>query len=170
MEEVYTNAARGLTATAQWTELDLLYSKFVDLWPRSDHRPRMDYYNTVSQYKQGKVDSALRTFRQMAGSDLYEDVKADAAYQLGLHYANSNPPNLPEAHKFLWQSVRTFTKEYACFALAKVCMKLRKWEEARELLERTTREFPQGDPYYAQEAEKLLPEVQKEIAKAKSTK
>jgi tetratricopeptide (TPR) repeat protein len=167
LEEAYTYAARGYAEVRQWTELDMVYRRFVAEWPKSDYRPRMDYYNALSLLNQGKPDG-IRTLRSMTDGDLFDDVRADAAWQAGAYYAAANPPNLQEAYRYLDKSVELYAREQACLELGKVCIKLRKWDRAQSVLQRLLREFPYGDRKYLGEAERLLPEVQRELARDKT--
>ena len=167
IEEAYAYAAAGYCETKDWTELELVYRNFVADWPNSDRRPRMDLYLGVSQVGQGKTDAGVSRLRTLAGGETFEDVRADALCQLALYELSRKPENTQEAFNDLEKSVKLYARDSSCLELGKCCMKLRKWEQAKTVLERVTREFRKGRPAAVAEAERLLPEVQKELVKAR---
>ena len=166
IEEAYVYAATGCCETRSWTDMDLTYRNFVSEWPTSDHRPRMDLCAALSQLGQGKTDAALNKLRSLAASETYEDVRGDAYYHLGCELGRK-PEYLQAAWDYFQKSVKFHAREAACLELAKCCMEMQKWEQAKQCLERVTREFRKGRPGVVGEAEKLLPEVEKQLAKGK---
>ena len=166
IEEVYVFAARGCTATDQWKKIGELHKKFVDDHSESFHRPHMDLHNTIAMLKLGNSEAAGR-LKGIAGSDTYEDVKADAWYHLGEHFMSQTPPDLDAALENLDRSVQLYPRESSCLAAAKCHIGRKEWDKANSMLGRTIRDFPIGDRRIISEAKKLLPNVLKEMAKQK---
>ncbi|MCY3022348.1 MAG: tetratricopeptide repeat protein [Planctomycetota bacterium] len=167
IEEAYVYAATGYCETKNWPELELIYRNFVAEWPNSERRPRMDLYAAMAQVGQGKTDAGVSRLKSLAASDTYEDVRADALYQLAQYELSRKPPATQEAFNCLEKSVQLHARESSCLALAKCCVTLQKWAQANGNLERVTREFRKGRAAVVAEAERLLQEVRKELAKAK---
>lgn len=166
VEEACVYAAKGYCETKNWTEVDLLYKNFVAEWPNSDRRPRMDLCAAISLLGQGRAEVALNKLRTLAASETYEDVRADAFYQLGCELGRK-PEYTQAAYDYLQKSVKFHACESSCLELAKCCTRLQKWQQAKECLERVTHEFRAGRPAVVGEAEKLLPEVEKQLAASK---
>ncbi len=158
-EEAYVYAAQGYAEAKSWNDLDLTCRNFIAEWPKSDRRYRIDLYVALSQIGQGKVGPGMTALKTIAASDAYDDVKADAYYQLAL-----NTPKPEEAFVWLEKSM-VLPREGACLEAGKCAMKLKKWDKAKEYLEKVTREFPKADARVVGEARDLLPQVQREIAK-----
>jgi tetratricopeptide (TPR) repeat protein len=165
IEEVYVAAARGCIETRQWSEVDPLVQRFVRDQPRSPHRPHMDLYAAVAMLGLGKTDEGLARLKSIAESETYEDVKADACYHLGLYWLNQKPPDYRTAAGHLDKSVAMYPREASCLAAAKCYVELKDWPKARDLLERTLRAFPGGNPQVLDEARRQLSEVQKQMVK-----
>ena len=163
IEEACIHAARGYCEMENWTEVDLLYKNFVAEWPNSDRRPRMDLCAAMSLLGQGRTEVGLNKLRSLAASETYEDVRADAFYRLGCELGHK-PEYTQAANDYLQKSVKFRASESSCLELARSCMKLQKWQQAKENLERVTHEFRTGRPAVVGEAEKLLPEVNKQLA------
>jgi hypothetical protein len=166
IEEAYVYAARGYCETKNWTELDLIYKNFVAEWPNSDRRARMDLYSALSLLGQGRTEAALNRLRTLAASETYEDVRADACCELGRELGRKTEYE-QAAYDYLQKSVKFHASESGCLELAKSCMRMDKWAQAKANLERVTHEFRTGRPAIVSEAEKLLPEVEKHLAASK---
>ena len=158
-EEAYVYAAQGYSEAKSWKDLDLTCRNFIAEWPKSDRRYRIDLYVALSQIGQGKLAAGMSALKTLAASDAYDDVKADAYYQLAL-----NTPKPEEAFVFLEKSM-VLPREAACLEAGKCAIKLKKWDKAKEYLDKATREFPKADPKVVGEARELLPQVQKELVK-----
>jgi len=165
VEEAYTHTARGYVELKNWPEFDALYTRFLQAFPASDRRPRMDLCNALATVGKGKAEAGMNALRQLADSDTHEDVKADAGYHLGIVLANQKPPNHAEAFTVLEKSVLTYPREAACLEAGRCAMKLGKWDQARGHLERAIQEFPKGNPDTISQAKSLLQTVQKELVK-----
>ena len=167
VQEAYVYAARGLTETKAWGDLDLVYRRFVAEWPQSPERPRMDLYAALSLIGQDQADRGAANLKSLAGGDTFEDVKADACYYLALRCLEVEPPNRPLALQWFEMSVSIYPRETACLDAAKCCIELKQWPKARQLLSQVLRNFPQGNPRVLNEARNLMPEVLKQMAKDK---
>ena len=164
-EEACVYAARGFTETKNWSELELACKSFAADFPKSDRRPRMDYFAALSQMNQGAKDQGLAAMKALAASETFEDVRADACFQMGLYCANSTSGGAQQAYEYFDKSVKFHATDAACVELAKCAIKLDQLEFARETLERAIREFPKGARQH--EAGALLVDVQKKLVKKK---
>ena len=166
IEEAYIHASNGYLETKNWSELELITKTYVAEWPKSDRRPRMDLNSALARMGQGVLGAGLSQLKDLANMETFEDVRADACYHVGKHHLSINKPgDLTEAYQYLENSVKYFPREAACLALARTCVALKKWEKAKEVLERTLREFPKASRDVTTEAKKLLDETLKQIAK-----
>jgi tetratricopeptide (TPR) repeat protein len=165
IEEAYLWAARGCVETKHWDDLAVLYRTFVNEWGRSDRRARMDLYDALGQIGSGKSAQGMAVLASIARSDTYEDVKADAYYHLGLATLAANPADMAAAYESLVKSVGTYARDASCLQAGKLAVKLKKWDEARQYLERVGRDFPRARNEVLGEARGLLSEVQKQLAK-----
>ena len=118
-------------------------------------------------YLKGMVDNGISQLRGLAGSETYEDVKADAWYWIARNELAYKPPCTAQALKNFEQSVAVFAREAACLEAAQCAIKLRQFDKAKTYLDRILAEFAKGQPAVVQEARALMPDVMKEIAKAK---
>jgi hypothetical protein len=130
----------------------------------------MDLYYALAALNQGKLSEGVARLKDIAGSDTYEDVKADALYHLGIHLMRKKPPERAAAFDHFVKSVELYPRDRSCLAAGKCGMELKKWDKARDMLERATRDFPTGRREVIEEARKLLPVVLKEIAKLEKDK
>jgi len=165
IEEAYVAAALGCAETKHWDDLAVLYRTFTNEWGRSDRRSRMDLYDALGQIGSGKVAQGMSALAGIARSDTYEDVRADAYYHLGLAALASNPADTAAAYESLSKSVGTYARDTSCLEAGKLAVKLKKWDEARQYLERVGRDFPRARHEVLDQARALLPEVQKQLAK-----
>jgi len=164
LEEVYVYAARASVATKNWGEVGRLYDAFKRKWPRSPNRPHMDLCSALAALRLGNTAMGVRQLKSIASSDTYQDVKGTAHGHLGEHYAALTPPDHASALKHFTASLEVYPQQRHCLAAAKCCIALGKWQEAKDLLVRTTREFPGGDKKILYEAKRLLPGVMKKLA------
>ncbi|HUT33244.1 MAG TPA: tetratricopeptide repeat protein [Planctomycetota bacterium] len=167
VEEVSVYAARGAVEAKKWSEVDRLYQWFLKERPRSAHRPHMDLYAAIALIGSGKADEGLSGLRSIALSDTYQDVKADAYYHWGSHLLGQTPPKINAAFDCLEKSVALYPRETSCLAAGKAAIELKDWEKAQGFLQRAIREFPAGRREAVEEAKRLLPDVQKRVAKGK---
>jgi tetratricopeptide (TPR) repeat protein len=164
IEEAYVYAARAGCEVKQWKEINALYRIFLSKYSTSLQRPHMDLYEAVAIMGRGDAIHAIPKFDSLAGSDTYQDVKADARYHLGLYQMNKLHEDYKKGMKYLESSIRLYPREQSCFAAARCAMKLNRWDKALVYLERTLRDFPAGNPGTRSEAAKLLPMVRKKVA------
>jgi hypothetical protein len=159
IEEIYELAARGLVALRQWNEVELLYKRFVAAWPNSGRRPRLDLYNAAALLAGGNTAKGLAELRGLINGEYDQSTKADALY-----YTARTNKNDKEAMQQFEQSLRYYAREATCLAAAQCAMRLGDLKRAQELLDRTIRDFPQGEPAVIAEARETLPKVLKELA------
>ena len=163
VDEVYVLAAKGSARVKKWQDVDYLCQRFLRERGGSLHRAHMDLWAAVSDLNQGRADKALRRLQSLADSDTYQDVKAHAYYYMGAdHLAKGRPE---AALKDLLKSIEIYAQENACLAAAKACMKLNRLQQAKDLLDRTIRDFPTGDRRTVAEATRLMPGLLKTMAK-----
>lgn len=167
IKEVYVKLATGLVETKQWKELELINRTFVNEWPRSDRRPRMDLYAAVAGAAQGRRDAAMTTYKSLISGDTFADSKADAAYYAGMLTLEMNPNEPEKAVGYFEQSIAALPTDRACLEAAKCYQKLGKPNDARRMAERIGRDFPRGNPRVINEARSLLPAILKELANKK---
>jgi len=165
-EEAYVQGARGAAELGQWRVLDQLYGRFLKDHARSPNRPHMDLYAALSVLRQGDADKGATLLRNIARSDTYQDVRADAEFYLAEQLMGLKPPKYREALERLNGSLSVYPRERACLAAARCAMALERWGDAEAFLERTVRGFPEGDRRVIDEAGRLLPEVRKKLAAA----
>ena len=164
-EEACVYAARGYAETKNWSELELACKTFAADFPKSDRRPRMDYFAALSQMNSGAKDKGLSALKSLAASETFEDVRADACFQVAMYFLNSTSGGTEQAYDYLDKSVKFHATDVACVELAKCAIKLDKLDVARDTLARAQREFPKFVRRF--EVDALLIEVQKKLAKKK---
>ena len=164
MEEVYVFAARAAQAGGNWPEVTRLCEAFNKKWKRSPNRPHMDLCQAVAALNQGNTGDGVKRLLSIASSDTYQDVKGGAEAHLAGHFMARKTPDYETALKHYTASLSLYPRERHCLSAAKCCIALKRWKEARDLLVRTTREFPGGDRKVLHEAKRLLPDVMKELA------
>ena len=167
IEEAYVKLAAGLVETKAWKDLELVSRTFLNEWPRSDRRPRMDLYGAVANAAQGRRDNAMITYKGLISGDTFADLKADAAYYAGTLTLEMTPGEPLKAIEFFEKSVAAFPTDRACLEAAKCYQKAGKLDLARGMAERITRDFPRGNPRVINEARALLPGILKDLAKKK---
>jgi len=166
VDEAYVYAATGCEEMENWKKITDLHKRFVKLLPKSPRRQHMDLFLAVAQMGSGKRANGLRTLKRAIETDTYEDVKADAFYHLGVYETDVKArPDINQAFKYFEQSVGLYPRARSCLAGAKTCMKLKKWDRAKVLLDQAVRDFPTADPQLLREARRLVPTVLKELAK-----
>jgi len=164
LEEVHVYAARANLAMKKWAEVENLHTGFLKRWRRSPHRPHMDLAAAVAALRGGNTAVGVKRLRSIATSDTYQDVKGAAHGHLGEHVAALSPPDHKQALAHFTEALRVYPQARHGLAAAKCCIALKQWTQARDLLVRTTREFPGADKKLLYEAKRLLPEVMKKLA------
>jgi tetratricopeptide (TPR) repeat protein len=164
-DEAYVFAARGCVETQRWDALVKMYERFLRDYERSPHRPHMDLFAAVAVLGQGSRDEGAARLKSIARSETYEDVKADAWYYLGVDLLERKFPDYKGALANFEQSIALYPRERSCLAAAKCCIELKQWDKAKDLLDRTLRDFPSGNRRVVDEARRMLPDVLKAMAK-----
>ncbi|MDA0321584.1 MAG: tetratricopeptide repeat protein [Verrucomicrobia bacterium] len=165
IEEAYVYTARAAMELEKWDAVHETYTKFVEKHPMSLQRPHIDLYQGGALLRGGQAVEALPILGNLARSDTYQDVKADALFYLGVYQMTKLQENYKAASKLLDQSIEIYPREDACLVAARCAVRLKRWDKAAAYLERALREFPTGKPRVLAEASKLLPSVKKELAK-----
>jgi tetratricopeptide (TPR) repeat protein len=181
IEEAYAEAGKGCVRTRNWKKMDEIYARFMKEHPASSRRPHMDLYAAIAATQTGRIEEGARQLKGIARSDAYEDVKADAYYQLGLlelatptgatgGATGGFKPELAErnyraALADFEKSIELYPREQACLAAARACVSLGEWDRARSFLNRALSDFAEGDRATIEEAKSLLQRVLKEAAK-----
>jgi tetratricopeptide (TPR) repeat protein len=168
IDEAYVYAARGCVETRRWDALAKIYDRFLRDYQRSSHRPHMDLYAAVAFLGQGNRDEGAARLKSIARSETYEDVKADAYYYLGADLLERKFPDYKGALENLERSIALYPRERSCLAAAKCYVELKRWDKAKELLDRTIRDFPSGNRRLVDEARRMLPDVLKAMAQSSS--
>ncbi|HSI32400.1 MAG TPA: hypothetical protein VK986_02330, partial [Tepidisphaeraceae bacterium] len=137
-------------------DLELLCRAFVSEWPKSDRRSRIDLYAAVAAGGLGRTDAAKRSLLQIARSDTYEDVKADAFF-----HAAALTKDPAEAIGYLESSV-AFPRERSLLEAGRTAHQLRQLDRAKQHLSRAA--GMKGEPKVIAEAKELLVKVQAEFA------
>lgn len=164
-EEACVYAARGYAETKNWNEVELACKTFAADFPKSDRRPRMDFYAALALMNHGDKAKGLSAMKSLASSETFEDVRAEAALQVALDFLSQKPEQTQAAFEWLDKSVKFHATDAACVELGKCALKLGKLDAAREALARVGREFPKS--LRAAEAGALLNEVQRLMAQRK---
>ena len=167
IEEAYVKLAAGLVETKEWKDFELVGRTFLNEWPRSDRRPRMDLYGAVANAAQGRRDVAMTTFNGLISGDTFADVKADAAYYAGMVSLETGVGEPLKALAFFEKSVGAFPTDRACLEAARAYQKAGRPDAARAMAERIGRDFPRGNPRVINEARALLPGILKDLANKK---
>jgi len=166
-EEAHTFAAQALVETRQWDDLTLVYRNFIKVWPRSNRRPKMDLTYAMGLSAQDKPADAVPIFRNLAEGDTFEDVKADAWYQLGLASLRGNDPQ--KAATQFEKSVSIYARDKACLAAAKAFRTLKQDDKAMTFLDRIDRDFAENaDRALLDEAKAIRADIER--ARLKSGK
>lgn len=165
VEEVHVYLGESLVEMTAWADYDALYRRFIAGWPRSDKRHRMDLYAALSLIGQNQVDKGVANLKGLLSGDTFEDVKADAAYHLGMRALAAKPPDHKAALGYFEKSVAIYPRAAACLEAARCQIALKQWENARQSLDRVGREFPKSDSRIVEQAKRLMPDVLKELAK-----
>jgi tetratricopeptide (TPR) repeat protein len=165
IEEVYVAAARGYKETGEWKEIPPLQKTFMIKHPESLNRDHMELYAAAATVNLGQPAKGAQLLEGIYASETYEDVKAEAAYHLGLRYMNAEPKDYKKAQEYLIKSVAIYPTELSCLTAGKSSIYVKDLENAKIYIERAAREFPIGERKIVDEARKLLLEVLKDLAK-----
>jgi tetratricopeptide (TPR) repeat protein len=164
-EEAYVKGARAALTLAEWQTIRSLHTRFLETFANSAHRPHMDLCGAVATLFQGDADAARRQLDNLARGDTYQDVKADAHFYLGLDVLMRDKRAYKGGLEHFSRSVELYPRAKACLEAGRCCMGLQRWEDARNYLDRVTRDFPRVSRDTIDEAKELIPKVLREIAK-----
>ena len=165
IEEVCAYACEGYFEAKNWTAIDVLHQRFVDEWPASTRRPRMDFYWSVSQIAQDRRTAGLPILKNLANGETYEDVKADACHQLALQAVAADPPLNDLARDYFEKSIATFVRPIACRDAGRFYAKLGRWDEAKRVLSKAA-DFSDSNPEVIADVKEILADVEKQSSNA----
>lgn len=164
IEEAYAKAAMGCCEAGMWKEVHEVKADLLAKFPQSSHRPHVDLYAAVATLHTGKVEDGVSQLKQILESDTFEDVKAAAAYYLGMQ-ALAASKGSKDALRLFKQSVDLYPTGRACLEAGKGCVNAQAWEEAETYLGRAIRDFPSEPPQIRVEAERLRISVLEKLRK-----
>ncbi|MDP7252731.1 MAG: tetratricopeptide repeat protein, partial [Planctomycetota bacterium] len=165
IEEVYVKTVRGYKETGEWKAIPPLHKTFMIKHPESFSRDHMELYAAAATVNLGQTAKGVQLLEGILASETYEDVKAEAAYHLGLRYMNVEPKDYKRAQQYLIKSVGIYPTELTCLTAGKSSIYVRDLGNAKTYIERAARQFPTGNRKIVAEAKKLLPGVLKDLAK-----
>ena len=165
VDEAYIYAARACEQQGEWDRMRELHEKFKKYCPNSPRIAHMDLYRAIADLKGGNRAAGLIMIKSVTESETFEDVKADAFYQLAEYELAKVREDKKLALKYFEESVRLYPRARSCLAAARTAADLGQWERARTLLAQTLRDFPAAHPTILTEARRLTPVVLKELAR-----
>ena len=155
IEDAYMELIRSRVDLSDWESVTRYYRAYVAKHPAGLRRTYMDVYGALAQIGQGQVEAGEKTLWDLAKSDTYEDVKAEAYYRLGQRRLRASPPDVAGALKLLRTSVECYPLAPALLAAGRCAVETKSWSAARELLDRLLREFPKAERELIEEAQQL---------------
>jgi tetratricopeptide (TPR) repeat protein len=164
-EEAYVKGARAALSLAEWQTIRSLYARFLEGFANSAHRPHMDLFQAVATLYQGDAEAARRQLDNLSRGDTYQDVKADAHFYLGLDTLRRDPRAYRTGLTHFERSIGLYPRAKGCLEAGRCCIGLQRWEDARNHLDRVTRDFPRASRDTIGDAKSLIPTVLRELAK-----
>lgn len=155
IEEAYMDLIRFYTRYENWSEVQKCHSRYVAKLPDGLRRTYMDVYAALGQIGRGEVAAGEQALEDLARSDTYEDVKAEAYYRLALRRAGGPKPNVAAARSLLLKSVESYPLAPALLEAARLAMQAGDFSDARMSVDRLLREFPKTDREVVEEAQQM---------------
>jgi len=159
IEDVYLDLTRSYADIANWPLVEQWYQAYVAKYPAGLRRNYMDVCGARAQIGRGQAAPGEKTLLDLAKSDTYEDVKAEAYYYLGLQKRQSKPPDAAGALALLRKSVESCPLPPVLLEAGRCAYDTKKWADAREFLDRLVREFPKADRELIEQAQQLRRKV-----------
>ena len=150
MEDVYKDMGRMCADLSNWDLLERYYQAYVAKFPTGARRAYMDLYAAMAQIGKGRVQEGEQALLDLARSETYEDVKAEAYYRLALRKKDK-----AEALSLLRKSIEAFAQAPALMEGARCALEVKNEATAREFLDRLLKEFPDSDRAMIAEAQEL---------------
>ena len=154
-EEAFIDVMSACVKFSDWKRLDRYYALFVQRHPQSLRRPYADFHDALGMVRRGKTKEGLSKLRSVAKADTYEDLKADAFYEVAVQIRNDKKTAL----KLLERSIEYYPRANSLLAAGRCAVDLQQWKEARTYLDRCIREFPRSEDKVLREARVLLAKV-----------
>jgi len=160
-EEAYVDLVKACYSLRDFTQLDRAHGTFARHHAQSQWRPYVDLYKALAMVeKEERLHTGMARLKDLATAETFEDVKADAYYHIGMiHMRGKSRKDYRAAMGQLERSINLYPTEKALLAGAQCALNLKDAEKARGYLERTVRDFQDGDSETLREADKLLREV-----------
>lgn len=154
-EEAFIDVMSACVKDSDWKRLDRYYALFVERHPESLRRPYADFYDALGKVRRGQREEGLSKLRSVAKADTYEDLKADAFYEVAVQ-VKSDPKT---ALKLLERSIEYYPRANSLLEAGRCAVDLQQWKDARTYLDRCIREFPRSEERVLKEARTLLAKV-----------
>ena len=154
-EEAFIDVMSACVKFNDWKRLDRYYALFVQRHPQSLRRPYADFYDALGKVRRGQTKEGLSKLRSVAKADTYEDLKADAFYEVAVQVKSDRKTAL----KLLERSIEYYPRANSLLEAGRCAVDLQQWKEARTYLDRCIREFPRSEEKVLREARLLLAKV-----------
>jgi len=155
VEDAYMELVRSYVGLSNWEPAERYYLAYVEKHPAGLRRTYMDVYGALARIGRGQAEEGEQTLRDLARSETYEDVKAEAYYRLAERKLAASPPDAPAALALLRKSVESYPLAPAVLAAGRCAAQTGDRAAAREFLDRLVREFPKADRELIEEAQRL---------------
>jgi tetratricopeptide (TPR) repeat protein len=167
IEEVFVKTALSCAESGKWADIVELHKQFVQRFRQSVRRAHMDVYRAAAILHVGAPQEGRDLLEQTLRSDTFRDVKANAAYYLGVDVLRWAMPEYPEALKFFEKSLEYEPTARACLEAARCWAKLKDWKKAEAYAERVLRDFPDDSPVIRRDAERVRMQARDEFGAKK---
>ncbi|MFC1462065.1 tetratricopeptide repeat protein [Verrucomicrobiota bacterium] len=154
-EEAFIDVMSASVKFSDWKRLDRYYALFVQRHPQSLRRPYADFYDALGKVRRGQKREGLSKLRGVARADTYEDLKADAFYEVAVQVKSDKKTAL----KLLERSIEYYPRANSLLEAGRCAVDLQQWKDARTYLDRCIREFPRSEEKVLREARLLLAKV-----------
>jgi len=154
-EEAFIDVMGACVKFSDWKRLDRYYALFVQRHPQSLRRPYADFYDALGKVRRGQKKEGLSKLRSVARAETYEDLKADAFYEVAVQVSGDKKTAL----KLLERSIEYYPRANSLLEAGRCAVDLQQWEQARTYLDRCIREFPRSEEKVLREARVLLARV-----------
>jgi tetratricopeptide (TPR) repeat protein len=159
IEDVYMDLARSHVEFANWPAVERCCTAYVAKHPAGMRRSYMDLCAALVQIGKGQVATGEKALLDLAKSDTFEDVKAEAYFRLGQGKQKATPPDLSGALSLMRKSLDAYPLAPALLEAGRCAVELKNWSAAREFLDRLLREFPKADREQIEQAQQLRRKV-----------
>jgi tetratricopeptide (TPR) repeat protein len=159
IDEVYVDIVRTGVTAGNWSIVEKYAEMFKEKRGGSERRPYVDLYAAIAQIGRGQTVTGERALIDLTKSDTYEDLKAEAFYNLGRLKLLARPPDFAGALALLRKSVDTYPLAPALLETGRTALEQKEFAVARDSLDRLVREFPKADKSILEPAQQLRRKV-----------